>query len=83
VLSATPHINPSLSLPAPDQLIDIRSVCRIVGAQRSWVLDKTAAKEFPQPIRIGTRYTRWRANDVYLWAADPAGWVASNTGVAK
>lgn len=57
-----------------DRLIDVKEVCAITGTGRSWVHEKTTAQQFPQPIRLGPRYTRWRASEVSAWVADPTGW---------
>ena len=64
--------------PAPERLVSVKEVCTITGAGRSWVFKKTAAREFPQPVRIGTRYTRWKAGDVHDWLTDPQRWIAAN-----
>jgi predicted DNA-binding transcriptional regulator AlpA len=64
--------------PAPERLVSVKEVCTITGAGRSWVFKKTAAREFPQPVRIGTRYTRWKAGDVHAWLTDPQRWIAEN-----
>jgi len=62
------------SQPAVNRLIDVKEVCALTGSCRSWVHEMTTAGRFPQPIRLGTRYTRWKANDVYAWIADPTRW---------
>ena len=67
---------------ATEQLISVKDVCAIISARRTWVHIQTTNHRFPQPIHIGTRYTRWRASDVYAWMADPAGWIAAHAGVA-
>ena len=64
--------------PAPERLVSVKDVCAITGAGRSWVFKKTAAREFPQPVRIGTRFTRWKAGEVHAWLADPQSWIAAN-----
>lgn len=37
-----------------------------------------AGKAPPPVIRIGTRYTRWRASDVQSWLANPQAWIDAN-----
>ena len=45
------------------------------GHWHSLVKDRLA----PAPaLRLGTRYTRWKASDVQEWLADPQGWIAAH-----
>lgn len=76
-MHATPKVS-TVPPATPDRLVSVKDVCAITGAGRSWVFKKTAALEFPQPIRIGTRYTRWKLQDVQSWLADPDGWISAN-----
>jgi predicted DNA-binding transcriptional regulator AlpA len=61
-----------------DRRINIKEVCHIVGGGRAWVSKKVAAKEFPQPVRIGTRFTRYSLREVLEYARDPEAWTAAN-----
>lgn len=49
---------------APLRLIDVREVCNLLSLGRSTVYAKVKAGEFPSPVRLGKRCTRWRDADV-------------------
>lgn len=67
------------ALPAPDQLVSVKDVGTITGSCRSWIHEQTSANRFPKPIRLGSRFTRWRVSEVYAWMADPDGWIAARS----
>lgn len=67
VRSAIPQSLEAASL--PDALLKIQTVGTVVGLSSSSIHRKTAAGEFPAPIRLGARCTRWRAADVRAWLA--------------
>ena len=52
-----------------DALLKIQTVGAVAGLSAATIYRKTAAGEFPQPIKLGTRCTRWRAADVRAWIA--------------
>ncbi len=56
----------------PDALLKLQTVCALTGLSRATIFRKTAAGSFPQPARLGTRCTRWRAGDVTAWLAKTA-----------
>lgn len=41
---------------------------------RSSIFSLVKQGRFPQPVRIGSRCTRWRVADVRAYLADPAAW---------
>ena len=45
-------------------LLDLADLMRAYSASRSWVYAMVAAGKLPQPVRLGRRFTRWRASDV-------------------
>lgn len=45
-------------------LLDIDDVCAAVRMSASWWHDEVRADRAPQPLRWGTRCTRWRSADV-------------------
>ena len=53
---------------AEPKLLKIKEVAAILGSSESWIW-KTLKRDnsFPQPLRSGLRWTRWRASDVYAW----------------
>ncbi len=53
----------------PDALLKIQTVGTVTGLSASSIFRKTAAGEFPDPVRLGARCTRWRAADVRAWLA--------------
>lgn len=53
----------------PDALLKIQTVATVTAMSPSSIFRKTAAGEFPEPVRLGARCTRWRAADVRAWLA--------------
>lgn len=51
----------------PDALLRIQTVAQATGLSSATLYRKVAAREFPQPIRLGQRCTRWKAADVRAW----------------
>lgn len=56
----------------PDALLKVQTVSTLTGLSTSSIFRKTAAGEFPQPVRLGQRCTRWRAGAVTQWLASVA-----------
>jgi prophage regulatory protein len=50
-----------------DELIDIEQACRMAGLSRTQAWRKVKAGTFPQPIRLGTRCTRYSLQEVSEW----------------
>lgn len=53
----------------PDALLRVQTVAAVTALSSSSIFRKTAAGEFPKPVRLGTRCTRWRSADVRAWLA--------------
>ena len=53
----------------PDALLKVQTVATVTALSASSIFRKTAAGEFPAPIRLGKRCTRWHAADVRAWLA--------------
>lgn len=51
----------------PNALLRLATVQALTGLGRSSIYTRVAAKTFPQPLRQGSRCTRWRAADVNAW----------------
>ena len=49
------------------RLITMREVMRICALGRSTVYNLMAARQFPQPVKIGRRGVRWRLSDIEEW----------------
>lgn len=52
-----------------DALLKVQTVTAITGLSASTIFRKTAAGQFPEPIRLGTRCTRWNSGRVRAWLA--------------
>jgi len=50
-----------------DALLRLRTVSQATGLSNATVYRKLAAGEFPKPVRLGCRCTRWKAADVRAW----------------
>lgn len=50
-------------------LLKVSTVGAVTGLSSSSIYRKLAAGEFPEPVRIGARCTRWRSADVRKWLA--------------
>lgn len=48
---------------------DRPAVDGVIKGSRAWLLAMTKAGKFPQPIRIGQRFTVWRESEVMAWIA--------------
>jgi len=67
---------PSLAMLAfPDALVNISVVSAITGLSASSIFRKTTAGQFPEPVRMSSRCTRWKAGSVMAWLKmqQPAG----------
>lgn len=53
-------------------LLNMRDVCALARVSRTWVEERVAAGQFPQPLRFGVRCLRWRAADVRAWLEEHA-----------
>jgi predicted DNA-binding transcriptional regulator AlpA len=49
------------------QLLDIKTVCALVGLKPTAIYEREAAGTFPAAIRQGTRCTRWTAGSIRAW----------------
>jgi prophage regulatory protein len=63
----TPAAQPLQAALVPDALLRIGVVEQLTGLGESTIRRKMAVADFPQPIKNGTRCTRWRAGDVTTW----------------
>jgi prophage regulatory protein len=51
----------------PAALLRLSTVQAITGLGRSSIYARVKAQTFPEPLRQGTRCSRWRASDVNRW----------------
>ncbi|WP_397534251.1 helix-turn-helix transcriptional regulator [Roseateles sp.] len=50
-----------------DALLRIQTVGQATGLSGATIYRKLAAGQFPAPVRLGARCTRWKAADVRAW----------------
>ena len=50
-----------------DALLRLRTVQALVGLSKTSIYMLVSRQQFPQPIRRGTRCTRWRSADITAW----------------
>ena len=55
----------------PDALLKIQTVAAVTGLSASTIFRKVAADppQFPAPVRLGKRCTRWHSSSVRGWLA--------------
>ncbi len=58
---------PLQALQIADALLKIQTVTAVTGLSESSIRRKVAAGIFPQPVKDGTRCTRWVAGAVSNW----------------
>ncbi|MDN3920401.1 helix-turn-helix transcriptional regulator [Roseateles violae] len=56
-----------------DALLRIQTVAQATGLSDATIYRKLAAGEFPEPVRLGKRCTRWKAADVRTWIQSQGG----------
>ncbi len=55
------------ALQIADALLRIQTVVHATGLSTATIYRKVALGEFPTPVRLGRRCTRWKAADVRAW----------------
>ena len=50
-----------------DALLRIQTVVSVTGLSGATIYRKLKAGDFPRPVRMGARCTRWKAADVRAW----------------
>ena len=65
-----------------ERLLSLREVERLTGLRSSAIYLRVSRGEFPQPLRISSRCSRWKESEVAEWiAALPRG-VGPRAGAA-
>lgn len=54
-------------LQSPDALLKIKTVVAVTGLSETTIRRKIQDDGFPEPVKYGTRCTRWRAIDITEW----------------
>jgi prophage regulatory protein len=62
-----PSLQPLHAAQLADALLRLPTVQAIVGLSKTTIYMLVARGDFPQPIRRGSRCTRWRSADVTAW----------------
>lgn len=60
-------LQPIESAAHPAALLRLATVQALTGLGRSSIYARVKAQTFPEPLRQGTRCSRWRAADVNHW----------------
>ena len=58
---------PLHALQLDDALLRIQTVVQATGLSDATIYRKLAAGQFPEPVRLGARCTRWKAADLRAW----------------
>lgn len=58
---------PLHALQLTDALLRIQTVANATGLSVASLYRKLAAKQFPEPVRLGKRCTRWKAEAIRDW----------------
>ena len=51
----------------PIRLESIEQVMERITRRRSWIYSAVRRGDFPQPVRLSTRFTRWDSREVDRW----------------
>lgn len=62
-----PASQPLSAAQITDALLRLATVQAVVGLSKTTIYTLVARREFPQPIRLGIRCTRWRSGEVAAW----------------
>ncbi len=54
---------------SPDRLLPLAEVERLSGLRSSALYLRVARGEFPAPLRVSARCSRWRESEVLAWIA--------------
>ena len=61
-------------------LMAAKEIINLAKLSRAHLYSMLARSQFPQPaIRVGSRFTRWKACDVQAWLSDPEGWIKTHS----
>ena len=59
--------DPTPATISPNQLLKLSEVKRLVGLGSSTIYRKMEHSEFPRPLQLGPKTTRWRRSDLDAW----------------
>ncbi len=55
------------SVPGGRRLLDVQQVAEKIGKSSRWVWRAASLGEFPRPVRVGKRGSRWPEDEVEAW----------------
>ncbi len=50
-----------------DRLLNVKEVSALLGVSRTTLHRLVSAGNFPKPVRVGKRASRWRQSEVLVW----------------
>lgn len=50
-----------------DRLLNAKEVSALIGVSRTTLHRLVSASNFPKPVRVGKRASRWRQSEVLVW----------------
>lgn len=53
----------------PNALLKVQTITAAAGISSATIYRKVATGDFPAPVRLGARCTRWKSGDVQAWMA--------------
>lgn len=53
----------------PDALLKIQTVSAVTGLSTATIYRRAKVQQFPEPVRLGQRCSRWKAGAVRAWLA--------------
>lgn len=67
VVRRSQDVQPLHAVQIADALLRIKTVTQATGLSSATVYRKVAAGDFPEPVRLGARCTRWKAEAIRAW----------------
>jgi prophage regulatory protein len=63
----TPRTQPLTAVDIPGAQLTLETVIALTGFGKTSIYKKMREGDFPPPLKIGQRSTRWRSDDIRLW----------------
>ena len=65
-----------------ERLLSLREVEHLTGLRSSAIYARVSRGEFPQPLRVSSRCSRWKESEVLAWVAGLPRGVGPRAGAA-
>lgn len=75
-------MNQTVQASSPERLLSLREIEHVTGLRSSAIYLRVARGEFPQPLRISSRCSRWKESEVMAWVAALPRGVGPRAGAA-